>query len=161
MTDQKTPESPQERPEGGSATLESSEGQNGPQAGAEPIDWQRRAEVAEDALDRVRHLADLIDTGAPWTSNQQTTAARIREAAASRPAGGHLYLSTGCRHGDHAYCQNHTGLSGQKTPATCKFCGAPCICGCHPPAHNAGPTVAECTAQDRAYWTDKHAEEGQ
>lgn len=27
--------------------------------------------------------------------------------------------------------------------------------------HNAGPTVAECAAQDRAYWTDKHAGEGQ
>jgi hypothetical protein len=25
----------------------------------------------------------------------------------------------------------------------------------------AGPTVAECAAQDRAYWTDKHAGEGQ
>lgn len=29
------------------------------------------------------------------------------------------------------------------------------------PAHNASPTVAECAAQDRAYWTDKHAGEGQ
>jgi hypothetical protein len=27
--------------------------------------------------------------------------------------------------------------------------------------HNAGPTVAECASQDRAYWTDKHAGEGQ
>ncbi|MFD8254954.1 hypothetical protein [Streptomyces werraensis] len=91
-----------------------------------------RAARAQAALDRVRALADHIDTGAPWTANQQTTAARIREAIAG-PAGGHVYLSTGCRHGDHTYCQNHTGLSGQKTPATCKFCGAPCICGCHRP----------------------------
>lgn len=123
--------------------------------------WDAEAELkqAQAALDRVRHLADLIDTGAPWTSNQQTTAARIREAAASRPAGGHLYLSTGCRHGDHAYCQNHTGLSGQKTPATCKFCGAPCICGCHQPAHNAGPTVAECAEADRRWWGSQKAGE--
>ncbi|MCD9141084.1 hypothetical protein [Streptomyces albireticuli] len=46
-------------------------------------------------------------------------------------AGGHVYLSTGCLHGDHDYCQNHTGLSGQKTPAVCKFCEAPCVCACH------------------------------
>lgn len=29
------------------------------------------------------------------------------------------------------------------------------------PAHNTGPTTAECAAHDRAYWTDKHAGEGQ
>jgi len=112
MTDQKAAEGPQERSEGGSAMLETSEGQNGPQTGAERIDWQRRAKAAEAALDQVRHLADLIDTGAPWTANHTDLAARIRDAA-------------------------------------------------NPPAHNAGPTVAECAAQDRAYWTDKHAEEGQ
>ncbi|WP_431040037.1 hypothetical protein [Streptomyces sp. P9-1] len=28
-------------------------------------------------------------------------------------------------------------------------------------AHDAGPTVAECAEADRAYWTDKHAGEGQ
>ena len=50
---------------------------------------------------------------------------------AHRIAGGHVYLSTGCLHGDHDYCQNMTGLAGKKRPATCKFCKAPCICGCH------------------------------
>jgi hypothetical protein len=44
---------------------------------------------------------------------------------------GHVYLSTGCRHHEHGYCQSHTGLSGAKTPASCKFCGAPCVCPCH------------------------------
>ena len=43
----------------------------------------------------------------------------------------HIYLSTGCRHGEHGYCQAHTGQSGQKAPAQCKFCGSPCVCGCH------------------------------
>ena len=43
----------------------------------------------------------------------------------------HVYLSTGCLHGDHAYCQNHTGLSGAKRPASCKFCGVRCVCPCH------------------------------
>ena len=52
----------------------------------------------------------------------------------------HSYLSTGCFHGDtvladgrtgHQYCQSETGKSGAKTPAQCKFCGAPCTCPCH------------------------------
>lgn len=89
-------------------------------------------EHAEAAIARARTLADLIEAGAPWTANHQTLAARIREAVADRPpADGHVYLSTGCRHGDHTYCQNHTGQSGHKTPAQCKFCRSPCICGCH------------------------------
>lgn len=43
----------------------------------------------------------------------------------------HVYLSTGCLHGDHGYCQSRTGLSGQKTPGVCKFCKSPCTCPCH------------------------------
>lgn len=43
----------------------------------------------------------------------------------------HRYLSTGCLHGEHGYCQSNTGSNGQKVPATCKFCSAPCECPCH------------------------------
>jgi hypothetical protein len=43
----------------------------------------------------------------------------------------HVYFSTSCFHGDHRYCQSETGLLGNKTPAICKFCAAPCICSCH------------------------------
>lgn len=43
--------------------------------------------------------------------------------------GAHVYLSTGCLHGKHGYCQS-TG-EGRKVPAECKFCAAPCICPCH------------------------------
>jgi hypothetical protein len=43
----------------------------------------------------------------------------------------HWYLSTGCLHGDHAYCQRDTGQAGAKRPARCKFCGARCRCLCH------------------------------
>lgn len=43
----------------------------------------------------------------------------------------HRYLSTGCLHGQHGYCQKNTGLAGAKTAASCKFCKAPCICHCH------------------------------
>ena len=44
---------------------------------------------------------------------------------------GHVYLSTGCRHGDHDYCNAMTGLNGSKRPGRCKHCGALCVCGCH------------------------------
>jgi hypothetical protein len=42
-----------------------------------------------------------------------------------------VYLSTGCLHDRHDYCQNRTGQAGAKQPATCKFCDATCICHCH------------------------------
>ncbi|MFD7705631.1 hypothetical protein [Streptomyces sp. NPDC059786] len=45
--------------------------------------------------------------------------------------GAHVYLSTGCLHDQHGYCQADSGLGGAKKPATCKFCGATCVCGCH------------------------------
>lgn len=45
--------------------------------------------------------------------------------------GQHLYMSTSCLHGDHAYCQSDTGAAGTKTPSQCKFCTARCACGCH------------------------------
>lgn len=48
-----------------------------------------------------------------------------------RPAGTHIYLSTGCLHEDHGYCQSMTGIQGSKRGGTCKFCEAPCICTCH------------------------------
>lgn len=53
------------------------------------------------------------------------------EAAGENEQAGHAYLSTGCLHGEHGYCQAHTGLSGAKTPGQCKFCGAKCQCPCH------------------------------
>lgn len=45
--------------------------------------------------------------------------------------GTHHYLSTGCLHGEHAYCQAKTGRVGAKKPAECKFCQAACRCRCH------------------------------
>lgn len=47
------------------------------------------------------------------------------------PRYGHRYLSTGCLHGHHSYCQSSRGPAGDKTPATCKFCDARCVCPCH------------------------------
>lgn len=45
----------------------------------------------------------------------------------------HRYLSTGCLHGDHDYCQTEARRydGTTKIAATCKFCGAPCVCECH------------------------------
>ncbi len=43
----------------------------------------------------------------------------------------HYYLSTGCLHGEHDYCKSNTGSNGEKVPAQCKFCKAPCTCWCH------------------------------
>lgn len=44
----------------------------------------------------------------------------------------HVYLSTGCLHGRHDYCQESVKEDGgTKAPAECKFCAAPCICDCH------------------------------
>lgn len=45
----------------------------------------------------------------------------------------HIYLSTGCLHGDHTYCQVEARRydGSTKTAATCKFCASPCVCPCH------------------------------
>ncbi|MFD3516265.1 hypothetical protein [Streptomyces sp. NPDC058657] len=55
---------------------------------------------------------------------------RVRRLSA-RAASGHVYLSTGCFHGEHAYCQSMTGQQGEKRPGRCKFCEARCTCSCH------------------------------
>lgn len=45
----------------------------------------------------------------------------------------HVYLSTGCLHGDHDYCQTEARRydGTTKIAGTCKFCGEPCVCPCH------------------------------
>jgi hypothetical protein len=59
----------------------------------------------------------------------------LRPRPAEDPAGGvghdHDYLSTGCLHGEHTYCQAMTGQQGEKRPGRCKFCDARCRCACH------------------------------
>jgi hypothetical protein len=47
--------------------------------------------------------------------------------------GTHAYLSTGCLHGNHGYCQGMTGMAGAKRPGVCKHCPAACRCNCHRP----------------------------
>jgi hypothetical protein len=68
---------------------------------------------------------------AALTAHDEAAGLYTAPAPAATEATGHVYLSTGCLHGHHDYCQNHTGHSGTKTPAQCKFCAAPCTCHCH------------------------------
>ncbi len=43
----------------------------------------------------------------------------------------HIYLSTACLHGQHAYCAACNRPDGTaKEPGQCKFCAAPCVCEC-------------------------------
>lgn len=65
--------------------------------------------------------------------------ARYLAACNTDPAGQHWYLSTACLHSHdddgndlHQHCQgtvNHAGNA--KTPGTCKWCAAKCVCTCH------------------------------
>ncbi|MGQ5576735.1 hypothetical protein [Streptomyces sp. ECR3.8] len=84
-----------------------------------------------------------LDCPNPCAADQLLHGEQPAPAPAATDATSHVYLSTGCLHGHHDYCQNHTGRDGTKTPAQCKFCAAPCICGCHTPKETTMPT---CTA---------------
>lgn len=109
----------------------------------------------EPSAHRGAHIARLIINGrycggvawgpdegtAPPTPGRTETGATIPNAQANEgePADApadtqsteHVYLSTGCLHGEHSYCQGKTGQTGAKKPARCKFCGTPCVCQCH------------------------------
>lgn len=45
--------------------------------------------------------------------------------------GRHVYLSTGCLHGDCGYCAAAAGKTGTKRPGECKWGDARCIHRCH------------------------------
>jgi hypothetical protein len=81
----------------------------------------------EDGDELYDHLVDEHDQ-----LDLAKTVMRLARATGNPPPGQtHRYLSTGCLHGDHGYCQNNTGAAGSKIPAQCKFCAAPCVCSCH------------------------------
>ncbi|GAB2696608.1 hypothetical protein [Kitasatospora kifunensis] len=82
----------------------------------------------------------MIDPTEPGSIGRFLSLNYWRLQMTDRQGAVHDYLSTGCLHGDmvlpdgrtgHAYCQSDTGAAGTKTPAVCKFCGAPCRCDCH------------------------------
>jgi hypothetical protein len=86
------------------------------EATAEMLRSQREFKRSAGALDVMTVLRRLADE----------TQQRSRSVA-----GSHVYLSTGCLHGDCDYCQNKDGRAGPKEPGQCKHCGAHCICSCH------------------------------
>ncbi|MGA5372318.1 hypothetical protein ACPCSD_14720 [Streptomyces griseoincarnatus] len=110
MTDQKAPEGPQERPEGGSATPHPPEGGNGAQTDADGVQrHERHVHVTirhRDAYTANRQALSLVD----WIR------AEFPELEATTDA--------------HEW-----------------------------PAHNAGPTVAECAEADRRWWNGEKAGE--
>ncbi|GFE20089.1 hypothetical protein [Streptomyces nigrescens] len=99
------------------------------------LDADKPEPPASAALVRILAECDRIEREANGQHDEDDDGMReaIRRirAAAGAEQGSHAYLSTGCLHGEHGYCQAHTGLSGAKTPAQCKFCGANCQCPCH------------------------------
>lgn len=99
-----------------------------------------RDELTDEQPSGIRGLLEHV--GIDTRGRDITVAGRVVDAAG--PAG-HLYLSTGCFHGQHGYCQSNTGQNGGKLPAQCKFCQAPCLCRCHQGDKEAG--IAEPTVQ--------------
>lgn len=66
-----------------------------------------------------RHVAGMFDAG--YAPRGDDDAGEMT----------HYYLSTGCLHGEHEYCQSMVGTRGEKRPGRCKFCDARCVCECH------------------------------
>jgi hypothetical protein len=83
---------------------------------------------AETALARIAAIAEEYPAGIDTALILEALDLPVQAAA---QAAEHAYLSTGCFHGDHDYCQSMTGLNGSKRPGECKFCSAPCRCSCH------------------------------
>lgn len=171
MTDQKAAEGPQERPGGGPATPRPPEGEKGAQAGAQRLAVFERVTPTE-------HCGDLMpawvteprsecvlrpghpgshadDRGARWWCETEDIdwRQRAQQAEAALDRVGALatrleeFAENALKNSDRQLYAALARDIRQRIDA--------------PPAHNAGPTVAECAAQDRAYWTDKHAGEGQ
>lgn len=119
----------------------------GGQAGVVRLLMGQRDEAREQVR-RVLALADRLDTNGdePGDGIARLAAREIRTAVqGDQPAEptGHVYLSTGCLHGEHGYCQSMTGLAGQKRPGQCKWCSARCVCSCHQGADPASTVDRE------------------
>lgn len=126
MTDQKTPDGTQERPEGGSVTPAPPEGQNEPQTDAQrlqgeqqprgPVDWARQqAAKRQDDATKTRQETETL----------KATITRVRAIAAD------LFVA---------------GRTASERAAGRRLLNA-----LTEPAHDAGPTVDECAANDRRW----------
>ncbi|GAB2718363.1 hypothetical protein [Streptomyces bullii] len=134
-------EAPQEAPEGRqsasqppSGHREAPEGQNGPQAGAESLDAADLRQQAERWRHKAIRRAIHISK---LTGTLQAVTDLASEEITARTEWGDGYRAAIA---DLREVLREFG---------------------HPTAHNDGPSVAECAANDRAYWERKDAGEGQ
>ncbi|MCP9997955.1 hypothetical protein LUX34_23885 [Streptomyces werraensis] len=163
MTDQKAPEGPQERPEGGPAGLGPSDPLTGAQAGADSLD-QPFASLGR-TFDARGQRCTYSPADTPNTDCQVTATWHILwdHSNASRACDQHMAtarsslvfddshpIGPGCDwpiplwDRDQKRCIPPAGPDTEAEAAV---------------AHNAGPTVAECAEADRLWWTtQKHGE---
>jgi hypothetical protein len=115
-------------------------------AKAEEIERDRDQHAA--AIDRVRALADRIETGAPWTANHDDLVRRIRDAL--QPPAGQPPLEHAA---NRANAEDCPACKAATNPPPYPFiCPGPET----EPAPHDGPSVAEAAADDRAHWTTKY-----
>jgi hypothetical protein len=148
QSDPNTPEAPQKATggpqnasEGPSGQRETLRGQNGAHAGAEsldveqprgPVDWAR-----QQAAEREQQAA-----ADPRQPAYDAVYAYIRELGD--------YMPPTTTHRNAVIWRGvHAALDAARVPQI------------QPPAHNAGPSVAECAQADDAHWAAKYAGEGQ
>lgn len=88
--------------------------------------------LRDRAIDAAKQAINTLGMWLPPAGREAAADAVLATLEPSKEQpGAHVYLSTGCLHGEHTYCQSTTGSNGAKSPATCKFCTAPCVCDCH------------------------------
>lgn len=101
-------------------------------AAVRPLFWREVAQWVRDTCEE--YDGDRVCENCAAQASLIDWHARDLESGAVEPPvhdGTHHYLSTGCFHNDHKYCQSMTGLNGAKRPGRCKFCDASCQCRCH------------------------------
>jgi hypothetical protein len=163
MTDQKAAEGPQEGLEGGPAGIAPSEPFTGAQASADSLGLREviAGAIWDTPSTHPDAIADAVYTRLkPHLAPHYQHAVDAAAAAEQRAQQLATTLDDVLRHFAHKGHPGEPCLSSgwisEKTVARWRA-------ALHKPApaHNAGPTVAECAEADRAYWTDKHAGEGQ
>lgn len=162
MTDQKAAEGPQERPEGGSATPRPPKGQNGAQAGADGLGLRKAIAGAiwDTPSTHPDAIADAVYTRLkPHLAPHYQRAVNAATAAEQRAETAEAKLA---RIRDLAtqleeFAENAIKVSDRQLYAIVADDLRRCVDD--PPAHNAGPTVAECAEADQRWWTTEKAGE--
>lgn len=90
-------------------------------------EWEAETNGLLSASESPGHPLPLTGAGSSGSGDPGP----VSGVTSARPTGVHVYLSTGCLHGEHGYCAAMVGVQGAKRPARCKFCAAQCVCDCH------------------------------